>query len=197
MRAIAIVFVGWLMPQLWIEWSMQIESDDLRIDYTVRNHGPQRVLLFDQLARGAVQPEQIMVAHRSDHATADAPAALRFLRGYDIQLPNDGPMSPTGRELAPGGQVTGVARILLPVRSWWSAGREAACCSAVLEIGYSDDPRAELHATDSGLRQLRDMRRSKLLRGGVRQIPREAMNRAPVPNEHRAWRGGPWVKSPR
>lgn len=191
MRAIAILFAGWLMPQLWLEWSMQIDGDYLRIDYVVHNRSARGVLLLDVLARKGDQGEHVMVAH----AVHDAPHALRFVRGYDIQLPSHGAMIPTGRELAPGDRASGVARILLPVRAWWPQGHHEPCCAAVLEVGYSDDPDETLIDASSGLRSMRDMRRSKLLRGGGRQIPREAMDRAPVPNEHRAWRGGPWVKS--
>jgi hypothetical protein len=115
------------------------QGGTLRVAYTVRNNGPERVFILDDMVRladGAYQrtPRVIIVQQ-------EAPGRVALVRGFvDPGHPVQIQYAPAARALDPGQSLTGTAEVPLPLRAQHPYGRpvplSGPVTSAVLVIGY-------------------------------------------------------------
>ena len=123
---------------LHIDWSMRVDGDELRIDYTVENASDTLVSICDALPVPQIMdPERIVV--RAD----TRPDVIAFIRGFVPAESGQKPFvirAPRYRDLPPGSQLRGTARTQLPLgasRNFGSAGAiYGTRTKAVLEIEY-------------------------------------------------------------
>jgi len=153
--------------KLELTWSMKRVGGELRIDYTIRNGTAKRVVIVDQLYRGAhVDQDAIIVMNARGLAKTVA-----FVRAFVVDPKKEflERPEPDGRIVGPGETVKGSATTEWPLRSWHNFDNDPAplrrgATKAVLEIGYIEEPFTMDGNTPDG--------DQKLLRGKVRALPR-------------------------
>lgn len=131
------------MKNLDLSWQISRDErgDALLVTYKLRNRGDSSVLVLDRMivfgqTEGYERSEDAIVAR----ADAQDPTLLRLVRGR--VAPYGRPMIelvPGVRALEPGAELSGSARVPLPLRSWHPNDRfrdlPAVPTRAVLEIG--------------------------------------------------------------
>src|SRR5262245_44204989 len=104
-----------------VAWHLTREADgkSLRVDYTVENHSDASVWVLEQMVTTprdglVVMPERVIVRPGPDAATASFVVGFSEQLGHAVEVQP----APVPRALAPGGQLTGVKHVPLPLASW-------------------------------------------------------------------------------
>jgi hypothetical protein len=124
---------------LSLAWSMTVDGDRLRIDYTIENDTEERIYLLDQLIHGdAIDPDAIIVMN------ADTPGVVLFTRALvRTRAKTLTEFGPVARPVEAGASATGRAYATWPLTPyhnfsmvdplWPGASR------AILRIAYTLD----------------------------------------------------------
>ena len=151
-------------------------GDQLRIDYRVTNHRATAVQLVDRLLwRREANPDIIIV--RNDSLPNTIAFTRAFVRTKELLLSLP---TPTVRVVDPGEVIEAHAFAPWPPNAWHPDSRKVdpltpGATHGILEIGYIDEPGAELEAiempagvvyTSSGFGA------QKLLRGDAKSLPK-------------------------
>lgn len=119
-------------PRLGLEWSMTVDADRLRLDYTLRNDTPERVLVLDGMRTADARPPSAIVR------AVDGGRTVAFTLGHVPPPPGEKrDLRPVARYLAPRASVRGTAYVPWPLRaSSPSTELPSVIGGLVLEIGY-------------------------------------------------------------
>ena len=160
---------------LELEWTLTVDHDRLRVDYTVHNKTASSVVLLDQLlVKDMPDPDAIIVKN------GDAAKTVAFTRAW-VRTNEKVLVTPfpVARSLAAGASAKGTAFVPLPLRAWHNYSKvpplSGDATTAVLEIGYLEDPHTKLvdqKVAGGVVKRAVEMAKQKILRGAPLQLPK-------------------------
>ncbi len=163
---------------LVIDWTMQVDGDRLRIDYTIKNATASRVTVADAL-RVSGKPDFDAIVVRADQDASVVAFTRAFVPPEGGNTPRFIPF-PHYHDLLPGGELRGSAHTVLPLGASRNYGIAHAIAgtrpNAVLEVEYYDDPAVD---ETNVSRMPVEAHPPKLLRSTVKPLPATATLASP------------------
>lgn len=171
------------MKDVDLRWQLAREEGALRVTYTVHNRGSAALWVLDQvLVFGPTEGYALDEGAIMAYADSQDPTLLHLVRGRVAPAGRAMiELVPGVRALPPGGELSGSARVPLPLRSWHPNDRfrdlSVAPTRAVLELGVlpGDAPTDDWPLISGGVQPVASppapLTQQQLVRGETLSIP--------------------------